>query len=290
MTSADETFENLRPLLFSIAYRMLGSVMEAEDMVQETYLRYQTVNPETIRSPKAFLSAVITRLCLNQLELARTKREVYVGEWLPEPISTNNETLLSTDNTSLLYDSISMGFMVLLESLTPLERAVFLLRQVFDYGYDEIAGILDKEEAACRQLFSRAQKHVEDHRQRFKPTAEAHQHLVNQFVQTVSVGDMEGLMALLAEDVMMHTDGGGKARGAATRLLHGREATATFILASLRLAPPNFTGEITQVNGEPALVLRADDGSPFSVIFIEANADKIQTIRVVGNPDKLQRV
>jgi RNA polymerase sigma-70 factor (ECF subfamily) len=288
MQSLDQ-FEAYRPLMFSIAYRMLGSAMEAEDMVQEAYLRYQSVNPETIRSPKAFLSAVITRLCLNQLELARTKREVYVGEWLPEPISTDNETMLSSNNPSSLYDSISMGFMVLLENLTPLERAVFLLRQVFDYGYDEIAKILDKEESACSQLFSRAQKHIEDHRPRFKPTAEAHQHLLGQFLQTVSAGDMDGFMALLTEDVTLHTDGGGKARGAATRTLEGASATAAFILSSLRLQPNPYTAEISSVNGEPTVVLRSN-GTTVVVISIEVNNDKIQTIRIVGNPDKLQHV
>jgi RNA polymerase sigma-70 factor (ECF subfamily) len=284
-----DQFEAYRPLMFSIAYRMLGSAMEAEDMVQEAYLRYQSVDAETIQYPKAYLSAVITRLCLNQLELARTKREVYVGEWLPEPISTDNETLLSSNNPSSLYDSISMGFMVLLENLTPLERAVFLLRQVFDYDYREIAEVLGKEESACRQLFSRAQKHIDDHRPRFKPSAEAHQHLLGQFLQTVSAGDMDGFMALLAEDVTLHTDGGGKARGAATRTLQGAQATATFILSSLRLQPNPYTAEITEVNGEPTVVLKSN-GATVVVISIEANADKIQTIRIVGNPDKLQHV
>ncbi|MBI1277929.1 MAG: RNA polymerase sigma-70 factor [Anaerolineaceae bacterium] len=286
-----DQFEAYRPLMFSIAYRMLGSAMEAEDMVQETYLRYQTVKPETIRSPKAFLSAVITRLCLNQLELARTKREVYVGEWLPEPISTDNETLLSASNPSSLYDSISMGFMVLLENLTPLERAVFLLRQVFDYDYNEIADILGKEAAACRQLFSRAQKHIDDHRPRFKPTPEAHQHLLGQFLQTVSAGDMDGFMALLAQDVTLHTDGGGKAKGAATRILQGVYPTATFILSSLRLQPDPYTAQVEQINGEAAVVLRStNSGKAVVVVFLETSADKIQTIRIVGNPDKLQHV
>ncbi|MBA3872699.1 MAG: RNA polymerase sigma-70 factor [Anaerolineae bacterium] len=284
-----DQFEAYRPLMFSIAYRMLGSAMEAEDMVQEAYLRYQAVDPETIQYPKAYLSAIITRLCLNQLELARTKREVYVGEWLPEPISTDNETLLSSNNPSSLYDSISMGFMVLLENLTPLERAVFLLRQVFDYDYTEIASILGKEESACRQLFSRAQKHVDDHRPRFKPTVEAHQHILGKFLQTVSVGDMDGFMALLAEDVTLHTDGGGKARGAATRTVEGVDATTKFILNSLRLQPNPYVAEITQVNGEPAVVLRSN-GITVVVIAVEVNGGKIQTIRIVGNPDKLQHV
>ncbi len=284
-----DQFEAYRPLMFSIAYRMLGSAMEAEDMVQETYLRYQGVDPVTIRSPKAFLSAVITRLCLNQLELARTKREVYVGEWLPEPISTDNETILSASNPSGLYDSISMGFMVLLENLTPLERAVFLLRQVFEYDYNEIADILGKETAACRQLFSRAQKHIDDHRPRFKPSAEAHQHLLGQFLQTVNEGDMDGFMVLLAEDVTLHTDGGGKAKGAATRTVQGIDATAKFILNSLRFRVEPFTTEIALVNGEQAILLRSN-GSTVVVIFIETNSDKIQTIRIVGNPDKLQHV
>src|SRR5258707_54765 len=160
-------FETYRPLMFSIAYRMLGSAMEAEDILQEAFLRYQTVPPETIRSPRAFLSTVVTRLCLNQLDSARAKREAYIGPWLPEPMLTEGETEqpLNTPPASPaqqaeLHESLSLAFLALLEQLTPAERAVFLLREVFDYDYGEIAEILEKDEAACRQIFSRAKKHI----------------------------------------------------------------------------------------------------------------------------------
>lgn len=288
MQSVDQ-FEQYRPLMFSIAYRMLGSAMEAEDMVQEAYLRYQNSPTADIQSPKAFLSTIVTRLCLNHLELARTKRESYVGEWLPEPVITHEAAVLNPANQISLHESLSMAFLVLLESLTPLERAVFLLREVFEYEYGEIAAILDKEETACRQLFSRAKKHIHEHRPRFKPTPEAHHQLLGQFMQVVGAGELDGLMKILAQDVTLWADGGGKARGAATRPLHGREAVAQFMLASTRLPQVDYRGDIAEINGEPALVLRAGEKT-LVVIFIEIAQDEITTVRIIGNPDKLQRV
>ena len=184
-----EQFEAHRPLLFSIAYRMLGSATEAEDIMQEAYLRYHAVSPEAIHSPKAFLSTLVIRLCLNQLESARAKREVYVGPWLPEPVLTGagdvtalNAPVPSPSQHAELHESISLAFLVLLEQLTPVERAVFLLREVFDYKYAEIAEILEKDETACRQLFSRAKKHIAEHRPRFKSTPEKHRQLLSQFM------------------------------------------------------------------------------------------------------------
>jgi len=173
-TKTADQFEAHRPLMFSIAYRMLGSAMEAEDIVQEAYVRYQALSPQTVRSPKAFLSTVVTRLCLNQLESARAKREVYIGPWLPEPVLTESGAAMASEaGTSSpshqveLRESISFAFLLLLEQLTPVERAAFLLREVFDYEYGEIAEILDKDEAACRQILSRAKKHIVEHRPRF---------------------------------------------------------------------------------------------------------------------------
>lgn len=284
--NAVEQFETYRPLLFSIAYRMLGSVMEAEDMVQETFLRYRGTPGESIRSPKAFLSTVITRLCLNQLDTARVKREAYIGPWLPEPLLTAEDPRMSPADEVEMRESISVAFLVLLETLTPLERAVFLLRQVFEYEYAEIAAIVDKDEVACRQLFSRAKKHIAEHRPRFKPTPEQHRQVLDRFVRAVTDGDVDGLNRMLAEDVTMWADGGGKIKGAATRPLHGREAVARFLMASTQLAAAGYRAEAAEVNGEPAVILRAGDRA-FLVVFIALEQDQVHEVRVIGNPDKL---
>ncbi len=279
------TFESYRPLLFSIAYRMLGSAMEAEDMVQDAYVRYQGTPPDSIQSPKAFLCTIVTRLCLNQLDSAQARRETYIGPWLPEPVLTD-----STAGQVSAQESISMAFLVLLETLTPLERAVFLLREVFDYEYAEIAEIVGREETACRQLFSRAKKHVAEHRPRFKASPEVHRQIIARFVEAANAGEMDGLMNLLAEDVMLWTDGGGKARGAATRPLHGREAVATFLLATTRLVDVEATSlDTAEINGEPGVIIR-EYGKPLVVMTFEVGGGKIRALRIVGNPDKLTRV
>lgn len=291
-----EQFEAHRGLMFSIAYRMLGSAMEAEDIVQEAYLRYQAVPPETIHSAKAFLSTVVTRLCLNQLESARAKREEYVGSWLPEPIltETGDAMTFTADvpapaQQAELHDSISLAFLVLLEQLTPVERAAFLLHQVFDYSYAEIAKILDKDEAACRQLFSRAKKHIVQHRPRFQSTLSQHRQILDQFLQAVNTGELEGLMNLLSDDVTMWADGGGKVRGAATLPLHGRTAVARFVLSSTRFLAAGYHAEVALVNGQPAAILRTGRTAAV-VIALEIDHDQVREIRVIGNPDKLQRV
>jgi RNA polymerase sigma-70 factor (ECF subfamily) len=280
-------FEAYRPLMFSIAYRMLGSATEAEDIVQEAYLRYQGTNTAQIVSPKAFLSTVVTRLCLNHLQLAQTQRETYIGPWLPEPVLTADDEPSIPARQAELHDSISIAFLALLEQLTPLERAVFLLREVFDYEYAEIADMIGKEEAACRQLFSRAKKHITEHRPRYKPSPETHRQILNQFIQATSTGDLGGLLQLLSDDVVMWADGGGKARGAAIHPLHGREAVAQFVLASVRLVPENGRVEIAEVNGEPSLVIHAGV-EPLIVLAIEADQTQVYEIRVIGNPDKLK--
>jgi RNA polymerase sigma-70 factor (ECF subfamily) len=287
--NAVEQFETYRPLLFSIAYRMLGSVMEAEDMVQETFLRYQITPLESIHSPKAFLSTVITRLCLNQLDTARVKREAYIGPWLPEPLSTAEDPQLSPSDEVEMRESISVAFLVLLETLTPVERAVFLLRQVFEYEYAEIAEMVGKDQAACRQLFSRAKKHIAERRPRFKPTPEQHRQVLDRFVHAVTDGDVDGLNRMLADDVTMWADGGGKIKGAATHPLHGREAVARFLMASTRLVVGGYRAEAAELNGEPSVILRSGDKA-FLVLFIALEQDQVQEIRVIGNPDKLQRL
>jgi RNA polymerase sigma-70 factor (ECF subfamily) len=285
--ASPEQFETYRPLMFSIAYRMLGSATEAEDIVQEAYLRYQRTPAAQIVSHKAFLSTVVTRLCLNQLQSARVQREAYVGPWLPEPVLNEPDESFAPAQQAELHESLSIAFLALLEQLTPLERAVFLLREVFDYQYAEIADIVGREEATCRQMFSRARKHIAEHRPRFKPTPEAHRQILDRFLQAVGTGDLGGLMQLLAQDVTMWTDGGGKARGAATHPLRGREAVAQFVLASTRLAPYSFQTEIADVNGEPSVIVRSG-GRPVIVLSITTEQDYVAEIRGIGNPDKLK--
>ena len=284
-----EEFEAQRPLMFAIAYRMLGSAMEAEDVLQEAYLRYQNVPPETIESHKAYLTTMVTRLCINTLKSSRVKREMYIGTWLPEPISNGEGELSSPANHESVHELISVAFLILLESLTPVERAVFLLREAFDYEYSEIAAIIGKKEAACRQLFRRAKKHIAEHRPRFKPSPDEHRQMLNRFMQAIGEGNLDGLVQMLADNVTLWTDGGGKARGAATRPVNGRVAVAQFLLSSIRFAPGNFTSEIEDVNGEPAIVLRVE-GKAVVVIFVEADRTCIGEIWAIGNPDKLQHM
>jgi RNA polymerase sigma-70 factor (ECF subfamily) len=289
-----ESFETYRSYLFAIAYRMLGSAMDAEDMVQETYLRYQATPPETISSLKAFLTTIITRLCMDQLHLARRKRELYVGPWLPEPISTAT-TAESVDPQERVdtEETISLAFLLLLEQLQPIERAVFLLREVFEYDYSEIAAFLGKSEAACRQSFSRAKKHLADHQPRFHAPADTQKQLLTGFLQAVQAGEMSSLMNLLAEDVTFWGDGGGKVKGAATRPITGRMAVARFFLeiqnVFRRSLPEDARPELAEVNLQPALVIRSGERA-FSVLTIEVEDGYIQTIRVVVNPDKLAHV
>jgi RNA polymerase sigma-70 factor, ECF subfamily len=278
-----------RPLAFAIAYRMVGSVAETEDIVQEAFLRLHRARQEgiVVESPKAYLSALTTRLAIDHLRSARVRRECYVGPWLPEPVIQEGKPAM--EHQIEMAESLSMAFMLILEALSPVERAVFLLREVFEYDYAEIAQIVGKEEAACRQLFSRAKKHVAANRPRFKPSREAHRRLLDRFLRAVSLGELEGLTRLLREDVTMWADGGGKARGAATRPLHGREAVARFVLASTRLPAESYYAEIRDVNGEPALILRTAE-KVIAALFLEEDQGYIKTIRAIGNPDKLERV
>jgi RNA polymerase sigma-70 factor (ECF subfamily) len=287
---AMQAFEAHRPLMFSIAYRMMGSAMEAEDIVQEAYLRYQKVLPEAIDSHKAFLTTVVTRLCINALNSARSQRETYIGPWLPEPMLTSDSDSSAAAQQEKIYESVSVAFLILLESLTALERAVFLLREAFDYDYAEIAQMVGREEAACRQLFSRAKKHIAEHRPRFKPSPDEHRQMLEQFSQAVAQGNLDGLLQMLAEDITLRADGGGKARGAATRPLHGRALVAPFVLASTRLANDgDFQFAIETVNHEPALVVRVSQQA-VAVILLKIEAGLVQEIWVVGNPDKLKHV
>ena len=285
-----ESFETYRSYLFSIAYRMLGSAMDAEDIVQETYLRFQATPPETIHSPKAYLTTILTRLCMDQLQLARKQREVYVGPWLPEPIITA-ETRETADPEKRVetQESISLAFLVLLEQLQPFERAVFLLREVFEYEFAEIAAMLGKHEATCRRSFSRAKLHLREHRPRFAVSPQLHQQLLTGYAQAVQTGDMTALTDVLAEDVVLWADGGGKIKQAALHPIRGRDAVARFSLGTRRFWPENARAELEEVNGQASLIVRTGEET-FAVLTVEVEDGHIQTIRIIANPDKLARL
>ncbi|MCL4297301.1 MAG: RNA polymerase sigma-70 factor [Anaerolineae bacterium] len=282
-TKQVKTFELYRPLLFSIAYRMLGSVMEAEDMVQETYLRYSNASTP-IESPKAFLTTITTRLCLDRLKSAKRRREEYIGPWLPEPLRTDEAALTPLDK----YEMISMAALVLLENLSPLERAVFLLREVFDYDYTEIAGIVEKSETNCRQIYHRAKQYLQQHRPRFKPSPAAQHKLATGFLQAIQTGDVEGLTALLTKDATLWSDGGGKA-SAARHPVVGKERIARLLLVSYRKRPDNADIELAEVNGVLSILYRVAD-QVIGVMSFGGNETGITDIWTVWNPDKLQHL
>ncbi len=285
--SMAESFETYRAYLFSIAYRMLGSAMDAEDMVQETYLRYQAAPHENIVSLKAYLTTILTRLSIDQLQRAYRQRETYIGPWLPEPIPTNVNSTPNAEEDMVMRESLSLAFLVLLEELQPTERAVFLLREVFDYDYVDIATFVGKSEAACRQIFSRVRKRLADRRPNAAPTVEIHRELLNRYIQAVQAGDSSSLMDLLAEDVTLVADGGGKIREAATHPLFGRAEVARFSIAvGSRLHSMDSRMEMIEVNGQPAILVRA--GEQVRVVMtIEAMEGKVNTVRFMANPDKL---
>jgi RNA polymerase sigma-70 factor (ECF subfamily) len=279
-----KTFNEHRDLLFSIAYRMLGSVADAEDLVQETFLRWQEAESTPVRSPRAFLSTVITRLCINHLRSARARREQYVGPWLPEPLLT--APALDRDSDVRIAESLSMAFLVLLESLTPGERCVLLLRDVFDYDFAEIAQIVDKSEVNCRQMLRRARQHVAARRPRFDPSPAERAQLTEKFLKASVEGDLQGLIALLAEDAALWSDGGGKA-SAALRPIRGVDRVVRFIAGSIRkFVPAERVFQPAEINGQPGIISYVDR-RPISVLVLDLADDRIQTIYVITNPEKL---
>ena len=276
-------FMALRPKLFGVAYRMLGSVSDAEDVVQEAYLRWQQVERADVDSPEAFLTTVVVRLSLDELRSARARRERYVGPWLPEPLVVDdNDPAVATE----LADSLSMAFLVLLEALSPLERAAFLLREVFGYGYDELAAMLDKDAAACRQLVSRARRHVEARRQRYDADRRTSAELARRFVAACLTGDLEPVVGLLTEDVTLWTDGGGIAK-AARRPIVGPAKVARFLLAVAPTLPPSAVTHEALVNGQPGIVV-TDADAPILAMVVDVLEDRIAAVRVVLNPEKLR--
>jgi RNA polymerase sigma-70 factor, ECF subfamily len=284
-------FERLRPLLFSIAYRILGSVSEAEDAVQETWLRYQTSAVEPV-SLKSFLSAVVTRVSIDVLRSARVRRESYVGQWLPEPLLTDGEPAAYGDpqRAAELADSLSMAALLLLERLTPEQRAVFVLHDVFAFPFEEIAQVIGKSEPACRQLASRARRLVEDGRPRFDVDRRAREELANRFFDAMTAGDVDGLRQLLADDVEVYGDGGGKAPQW-TRVVRGSDNVARmFAGLGLRFAGSGLQVEPHQVNGQPGAVLRDASGRVINVMTLDVVDGRIEVVRSVINPDKLHHI
>jgi RNA polymerase sigma-70 factor (ECF subfamily) len=285
-SSGVEAFEGQRRRLFGIAYRMLGTVSDAEDVVQEAYLRFRAASESgtDIASPRAFLTTVTTRLAMDHLKSARVRREEYVGEWLPEPILTGER------DDAELSEQISLAFLVMLETLSPEERAAFVLREVFDYSYDEIAAAVDKSEQACRQLVSRAKKHLDARRPRFTPSREQRDLLAARFRDAIRQGDAAAIERFLTEDVVFYGDGGGKVP-AAPRPVVGRERVTGFILGLLRIARQfGLSLEFAEVNGEPGAVARDGQGRLVSVLSLEIGDDGIHALRSIVNPDKLRHL
>ncbi|MEU6303089.1 RNA polymerase sigma-70 factor [Streptomyces chartreusis] len=279
-----EEFEALRPLLFSIAYRILGSVAEAEDAVQEAWLRYDGSSTRPA-SAKAYLSATVTRISIDVLRSARVRREEYTGPWFPEPLLS--DPYEDPARAVELADSVSMAALLLLERLSPLERAVFVLREVFGFGFDEIAAAVDRSEAACRQLVVRARRHMAAGRPRFAADRQERQELASRFFEALKDGDVGALRNLLAADAQLVGDGGGKAPQLA-RAVVGAENVAR-LLASVvpRLALVEVSFERHEINGQPGAVYRDRDGRVLQTLVLDVLDGRIQTIRTVLNPDKL---
>jgi RNA polymerase sigma-70 factor (ECF subfamily) len=285
--SRTEEFEELRPLLFSLSYRLLGSVAEAEDAVQEAWLRYEAT-PTRPRSPKAFLSAVVTRISIDVLRSARVRREQYVGEWLPEPLLT--DPYEDPARSAELADSVSMAALLLLERLSPLERAVFVLREIFAYDFADVAAAVSRSEAACRQLLVRARHHVHSGRPRFEVDREARDALAGRFFDAFRDGDVEGLRTVLAADVQLVGDAGGKAP-ALSRAVVGADKVARLLAATFaRLARVGATLEQCEINGQPGAILRDREGRVAFTFALDLLGGRIQTVRSVGNPDKLRHL
>jgi len=282
-----EEFEQLRPLLFAIAYRILGSVTEAEDAVQETWLRYQASSTAPV-SARAFLSAVVTRISIDVLRSARVRREEYVGPWFPEPLLT--DPYCDPERAAELADSVSMAALLLLERLSPLERAVFVLREVFGFSFGEVASAVGRSEAACRQLAARARRHMDEGRPRFEADRRERAELAERFFDALRKGDVDGLQELLAADVQIVGDSGGKAPAFARSIIGVEKVVRVLVSVFPWLVRIDVTLEPREVNGQPGGILRDRNGMVLSTLALDVLDGQIQTIRSVSNPDKLGHV
>jgi RNA polymerase sigma-70 factor, ECF subfamily len=287
MAAADVTADDLRPLLFSLAYRMVGTVGEAEDLVQEAFLRLHRARDE-VAAPKAFLTTVVTRLAIDHLRSARVRREAYVGPWLPEPLvrdaAPGPAERVEEDET------LSLAFLALLERLSPVERAVYVLHDLFGYGHDEIAAVVEKSSANSRQILVRARRHVEEGRPRFEPSRREREALLTRFLEAARAGNVAGLVDLLAADAVSYADGGGNVR-ATVLPIYGAEKIArlwTSITDPARAGP--YTLSAADVNGQPGVVSTGADGRVTGVLTLEVADGRVRSVWAVVNPDKLTRV
>jgi RNA polymerase sigma-70 factor (ECF subfamily) len=271
--------------LFGLAYRLLGSADEAEDAVQDAYLRWDRADRAAIEHPDAWLAKVVTNLCLNRLTAARATRERYLGPWLPEPVPTD---VLGPMETAEQRDSVSLALLTLLERLTPAERAVFVLREAFGYSHGEVAQVMEVSEANCRQLYRRATQHLADHRVRFQPSREQRERLASRFLAAAQNGDLRGLEELLAEDVTSWADSGGHLP-TARRPVVGRDNVARYLMGTWRKVPGEIDFAFTEVNAGTAVVASMA-GQPLAVVALEFDGEQIAGVRILANPEKLSRL
>ncbi|HEY5792688.1 MAG TPA: RNA polymerase sigma-70 factor [Chthoniobacterales bacterium] len=280
-----ELFEKHRPFLFGIAYRMLGSAADAEDMVQETFLRWQKNEPGELKSAEAWLATVVTRLCINHLKSARVQREKYVGAWLPEPIVADYATANPRENAEQA-ESLSIAFLVILETLSPTERAVYLLKEVFGYEFGEVARIVRKSEPNCRQLLSRARARIAERRPRFQSSADQQRRLVEAFLKAINEGDVAGLLAILSEEVTLITDGGAETP-APRRTIAGADSVSRMLLRGApREAAAATVTRLVSINGWPGF-LACRGQTPRAAIAFDIDGERIRTIYLIANPEKL---
>jgi len=282
-----DVFEEHRPVLLGVAYRMLGRVADAEDVVQEAWLRWSGADRDDVREPRGYLVRITTRLAIDRLRQIKARQEAYVGPWLPEPYVTDfGDVVPDTAERAVLADSVSLAVLVVLESLSPLERAVFVLREAFGYPYADIATMLEREEPAVRQLAGRARKHVEERRPRYDVDPVQRRDLTERFLAAAAEGDLEGLMAILAPDVRLVGDSGGKSR-APLRVLESADHVGRFVVGAARKGVADMTWRFVEVNGGPA-VLVLSGGKPDSVYQVDIADGRIQSVYILRNPDKLQ--
>lgn len=289
-TASDGTaeFERHRRRLFGLAYRMLGSVGDAEDAVQDTYLRWHRADRSAIQTPEAWLVTACTRLCIDRLRAAKLERENYPGTWLPEPLVELEVSLPGAEAAQEMADDLSMAMLMVMERLTPAERAAWLLRQAFDYDYPQIAVALQKSEAACRQLVSRAQKHLKDAHPRFEADQAAARDLATKFADATRAGDISRFAGLLAEDAMLWSDGGGKA-AAALNVIHGPDKIARFFVGISTKIPADIRRVFATINGQPGWIL-FDGDTPYLALAMDIAGESLRNVFIVRNPDKLARL
>ncbi|WP_369167511.1 RNA polymerase sigma-70 factor [Streptomyces sp. R28] len=288
MTTDIETdvFEEHRPVLLGVAYRMLGRVADAEDVVQEAWLRWSGADRSEVREPRGYLVRITTRLAIDRLRQVKARGETYVGPWLPEPYVTDfGHTVPDSAERAVLADSVSLAVLVVLESLSPLERAVFVLREAFGYPYAEIAAMLDRGEAAVRQLAGRARNHVDERRPRYEVDPVQRRDLTERFLAAAAEGDLDGLMSLLAPDVRLVGDSGGKAK-APVRVLETADKVGRFLVGVTRKGVPDLSFRFLELNGGPAVLVRSGD-KPDSVFQLDVLDGRIQSVYIIRNPDKL---